>query len=460
MSAENVAADPSVLLSFSAENVRSFPAEFGLSLLATTVAEPGVRRTVAWREGGKPIGVLPVAGVFGANASGKSNVLRAMADMREYVLHSFRHGDPTGGMPQRPFKLSVETLERPSRFEIDLILCGVRHQYGFTVDTEGVRDEWAVRFPKGRAVTLFSRVGDEVEVGTVERAKTRAVRGLLRPNALFLSTAASTNHPVLLPLYEWFQRNLVLAEAQSRDRRQALTRKMLEDAELKDRVLDFLHAADLGITGAKRHELEPEMKDRLERAVRILVGQEDSDADAPRPVIDETYGVQLLHRGAHGDVEFAADEESLGTLVWFGLVGPVVEALRYGTVFLADELDASLHPVLVAHLVGLFQNPRTNARRAQLVFNSHDTTVLGESAAERAQTGPAARLLGRDQIWFTEKGNDGASRLFPLTDLDPRKDEAIEKRYLAGRYGATPIVARPVLERTAELVTNGASSEG
>ena len=110
-------------------------------------------------------------------------------------------------------------------------------------------------------------------------------------------------------------------------------------------------------------------------------------------------------------------------------------------VFLADELDASLHPALVAYVVSLFQNTDSNPRRAQLIFNSHDTTLLSR-AVPSATAGPLPRLLGRDQIWFTEKENDGATRLYPLSDLSPRKGEAIDQRYLAGRYGAVPILAR------------------
>jgi hypothetical protein len=461
MDSTKVAVDASVLLGFRAENVRSFRDEFGLSLIATALAESHAKRSVAWREGGKPIDVLPVAALFGANASGKSNVLRAMHDMRGFVLHSFRQGRPTGGLPQRPFRLDEESQARPSRFEIDIVLAGIRHQYGFTVDGERVLDEWAVRFPKGRAVTLFSRNGDDLEVGAPERAKSRAVRELLRPNALFLSTAASANHPVLLPLYNWFERNLLLAEARSRDTRQALTTKMLDDPDFEARVLEFLQAADLGIAGAVKRELDPEVKERLERAVRILAGEEGEDPDGPseRPVFDDTYGAQLLHEGAKGAVEFATHDESLGTLVWFGLVGPVIQALTYGSVFLADELDASLHPVLVAHLVSLFQSPDTNPRRAQLVFNSHDTTILGESAADRAGQGGSQRLLGRDQLWFTEKTNDGATRLYPLSDLAPRKDEAVERRYLAGRYGATPLVSHSRFDMSEHLVSNGAPAK-
>jgi uncharacterized protein len=437
----------SVLLAFRAENVRSFRDEFELSLLSTRLADEDVVRLVTWREGGRPIGVLPVTGVFGANASGKSNVLKAMDDMRGHVLHSFRAGSPTGGISRCPFLLDRAGRKEPSRFEVDLILEGVRHEYGFSLDDERVLEEWAYRYPHGKAVRLFHRRGDDVELGSVERVKGRAVIELLRPNALFLSTAASANHPVLLPIYAWFARNLRLAEADSRQLRQALTTQLLDDDTRRGQVLALLRAADLGISGARKYELDPAMRERLQRAIRIIAGQEgELDGTDEGPTFDQ-LGVRLIHRGAGGEVELDARDESLGTLVWFGLVGPVIEALADGAVLLADELDASLHPALVAELIRLFQDPKSNPRRAQLVFNSHDASILGDSTS--------SRLLGRDQIWFTDKRPDGSTRLYPLSDLDPRKEEAVGRRYLAGRYGAVPILSRQEFDASAELITSG-----
>src|SRR5262249_28631239 len=160
----------------------------------------------------------------------------------------------------------------PSRFEIDLVLDGIRWEYGFTVDDERVLEEWAYRSPRGRSALVFHRELDDVQLGPSDRAKGRAVIELLRPNALFLSTAASANHQTLSPLYAWFERNLVLAEADSRPFRQALTTEMLDDDNpiMRERVLALLRAADLGVTGAKKHALDPIMRERLQRAVRIL----------------------------------------------------------------------------------------------------------------------------------------------------------------------------------------------
>ena len=402
-------------------------------MLATPLAEKEAVRHVTWRELGQPARVLPVAGVFGANASGKTNLLKAMDDMRAHVLHSFRAGSPTGGILRRPYLLDPASKHAPSRYEVDIVLADVRHEYGFVIDDDRVIDEWAFHYPHGRAALLFRRQHTHVELGSMNRAKGRAVSELLRPNALFLSTAASAAHPTLLPLYAWFSRNLRLAEANSRAFGQALTTQLLDDPASRERALAMLRAADLGITGAKKHELDPVVRDRLTRAVRIISGLEDEPAGGEEGPEFEELGVRLTHRGVGADVELDASDESLGTLVWFGLVGPVVEALADGTVFLADELDASLHPTLVAQLVRLFQNPDTNPRGAQLIFNSHDATLLGDSVSDR--------LIGRDQVWFTEKRDDGSTRLYALADLDPRKEEAVGRRYLAGRYGAMPILS-------------------
>lgn len=446
MSSDSVGSGASVLLAFRGENVRSFRDELELSLVASSLAEQRSVREVPWRVDGRTVGVLPVAGVFGANASGKSNLLKMMDDMRGHVVHSFRARSPSGGVPRRPYLLDPAARASPSRFEVDLVLDGVRHEYGFVLDDEQVLEEWAYRYPHGRAALQFRRQSMRVDLGANERAKGRAVTELLRPNALFLSTAASANHPVLLPLYEWFTRNLRFADAASRPIRQAFTTQLLDQETRREWVLALLRAADLGVTGARRHDLDPVMKDRVQRAVRILSGAGDEPGFSDDEPSFEDLGVHLVHQGASGDVELDAADESLGTLVWFGLVGPVVDVLADGAVLLADELDASLHPGLVAELVRLFQDPATNPRRAQLVFNSHDATLLGDSTGER--------LLGRDQVWFTEKLVDGSTRLYPLADLDPRKEEAVGRRYLAGRYGATPILSRQEFGAAAELIAS------
>lgn len=432
-----------MLLAFRAENARSFKEPVELSLQGTRLSQKEVVREIHWREDGHPVPVLPVAGVFGANASGKSSLLRVMNDMRRLVLFSFRSGWPDGRVPPWPFQLGSESDKRPSVYEIDLVVDDVRHEYGFCLGESGVLREWAHSYPRGRKLLLFERHGADVNLGRGHGVKGRAAREILRDDSLFLSAAGAAKHPGLLPLYEWFHRNLLLAAENSRVERQAMTADMLEQDDIGRHALELLQEADLGITGASLRELSPDLRQKLEEAVDEF---EEGDEDTRVSVQFQDFEIRLKHKAGRRDVELLTEDESRGTLVWFGLIGPVLHVLRQGSVLLADELDASLHPALVAALVRLFQSKRSNPKRAQLIFNSHDVALMGTSEDQP---------LGRDQIWFTEKDDGGGTHLYPLTDLDPRKEEAIARRYLAGRYGATPIVSLGRFEGVAEATVGG-----
>jgi uncharacterized protein len=438
----------SMLLRFQAANVRSFRDPVELSLQATTMAEPGVPRLLPWRESTKhPVRVLPAAGIFGANASGKTNLLRVMDDMRRLVVTSFSSTN-RNRIYRKPFRLDPDSEREPSEFGIDLILDGIRHEYSFSVDDSHVIEETAQRYTHGKAATIFHRSDMTVELGVGNRAKGRAVKEILRPNSLFLSAAAAADHPDLTPLYEWFENNLLLAEAASRSRRWLYTTHMLKQHETRPHVLEMLHAADLGVTDARTRKMPAEIAERLQKAIAALNDQEAGEEPfAIQLEEDSLTSIVLSHQGLRDSVEFDISEESLGTLVWLGLIGPVLDALADGTVLLADELESSLHPALVAQLVRMFQNPTSNPNDAQLIFNSHEAGLLGNSVDDR--------ILGRDQVWFTEKLHDGRTRLYPLTDLTPRPAEAVGKRYLAGRYGATPIISPEEFAALAAVASSG-----
>lgn len=443
MTSHSVDNPPSALLAFRATNVRSFKDPIELNLLSTTLAEKGIVRQVSWREGGQTIGVLPVVSVIGANASGKTNLLKAMNDMRRHVLTSFQAGSPSGGISRSPFLFDSDSHKTGSTFEIDIVLHGIRHEYGFTLDSESIIEEWAYRFPKGRRALIFHRTGNDVVFGSAERAKSLAMRVLLRPNALYLSTAARANHPLLLPLSTWFEENFLLAEASSLPHRHKRTIQLLNNEKTADRVRELIRAADLGLTGARTVDLDPTFKEKFRQVLHIL-NDEEGELDGEETPPFEGFDVRLVHQSGDHEMELDRDNESLGTMVWFGLIGLVIDVLSQGSVLLADELGSSLHPNLVKQLIRIFQDPKTNPHLAQLIFNSHDITHLGE---------PSNRLLGRDQIWFTEKNRDGSTRLWPLSDMDPRKEEAVGQRYLAGRYGATPILSDDEFNAVAELIT-------
>jgi hypothetical protein len=338
-------------------------------------------------------------------------------------------------MPHAPFRLGQGQGAADTTYEIDLVLNGVRHEYGVSHNGVSVSEEWAYRWPKGRRALLFHRTSEHIEFGSSARAASRAVANLLRPNALYLSTAAAVDHPALAPLYAWFGRNLRYAEEDTRGLRQMRTIDLLQDPERRDDVLELLRVADLGIDDAEVRpvELDPEFAARLERAARIIAGNEDTEESLPFDPSAVLKDVCLVHHSSDGPVRFDANDESKGTLVWLGLIGPVIDALTDGAIILADELDASLHPALIRQLVRLFQNAATNPNRAQLIVNLHDVTLLG---AEHGSP-----LIGRDQCWFTEKHDDGSTHLLSLADRAPRKGESIAARYLRGRYGGVPVLS-------------------
>ena len=424
---------PSALISFTAENVRSYRDEVHLSLLGTQLSTKEVIRDLRTAGTRTPVSVLPSAGIFGANASGKSTILRAMADMRNIVLASFRRGDANTGIPRFPFLLDGDA-KRASRFEVELVLSGVRWQYGFETDDHRVLSEHAYHYPRGRQALAFSRKPNTgtISFGPSFRASGRALAQLVPDNALVLSVAGAAKDNLFAPLFAWFRANLQLMDTANRDPRIALTADLIQSSKDREGILSLLHAADLGISDIERFrpEIDPHEAERIQRVLQILNEQEDETEHSKHEFVYSEM-IRLHHTGRSGAVAIDPVHESQGTQVWLGLVGPVIRALRSGTTVLMDELDASLHPHLAQELIAVFQDRDINRRCAQLIFNAHDTTVLGDSGQ---------RLLGRDQIWFTEKATDGATTLYPLSDFRPKGDEAVGRRYLQGRYGAVPVL--------------------
>lgn len=423
------------LVAFKARNVRCYRDQATLSLEATRVANPNVVRSVATASA-SPTRVLPSAGVFGANGSGKSALLYAMEDMRLLVVNSFRRGSSGTKLRRRPFLLGSQQDGATTEFEVELVLGGVFWQYGFEFDDERVLREFAYRYPHGRQALVFEREGEEVVFGASFRKAGQVLNSLLRKNALLLSIFGASNDEHTVLLFDWWRHNLRVASAGNRWLRAAFTAEVATEEDFRPRILGLLNAADRTAVDIKVVPPDADTLDRLRQIARVLGTDDESDDD----VVVESE-LQLLHRGGGRTVAFDPEDESQGTRVWIGLVGPVLEALASGSVLLVDEVDASLHPHLVARLVDLFQDPKTNPHCAQLVFNAHDTNILGN---------PERHALGRDQIWFAEKKEDGASHLYSLSDFRPRKDESIQRGYLSGRYGAIPELDPMVFGRSIE----------
>lgn len=428
-----------MLIEFRVENHRSIRDERALTMSAGRVGAPDDPRP---REVlGHKTRVLPVAALYGANASGKSNLLAALDFMRQAVVHSHRLWSPDEGIPRSPFAWGDKTSE-PSLFEVTIWQKGTRYQYGFVADDERFLEEWLYAWPTGRKQSWFEREGDVFNFGEHLRGENRMVEQVTRPNALFVSVAAQHRHEQLAEIYRWF--HAMRTVTVNRRRHGMLDDRLLErwlqkpfDGEstveqlslfgdeilVDDRlesVRDLLRAADVGITDIKLEDRDDGPSARSERRgrSRIMVRHQSTADNAWLPLREESQGTQTLFRMAPF----------------------LLYALQNGSLLLIDELEASLHPLLALQVVRQFNDPRANPRNAQLLFTTHDTNLLGTELGEPA--------LRRDQIWLTEKDEEGATCVYPLTDYKPRKAENLERGYLQGRYGAIPFLGP--LARVAE----------
>jgi len=425
-----------MLISFRVQNFRSFADEQELSMLAGP--DDMHAGTLIESESGA---VLPVAGIYGANASGKSNLLTAITVMKKFVVRSATEmnlGDRIPGMV--PFRLDPELRDEPCRFEIAVVVDGTYFEYGFAATPVAVHSEHLkVRKPGGRLVERFRRTLDP-KTGKVDWAfrglkkKDEAVlQERTRSNGLVLSRAAELNLPEFGELYLWFRKRLWLFDLSEPPRplTWGTAGAAMEDESFRNNVLRMVRDADLGI-GDLHVSNEPmtfpeEMPRRIRAAIQAIL---DESEDLP-----ERYRVHTTHFDTTGKpVEFSLDEdESNGTQRFFAIAGPVLDALATGATLVVDELECSMHPLLTRKLVQMFLDPNLNERGAQLIFSTHDTSLLDRE------------LLRRDQVWIADKRQNGATELYSLYDFRedeeggrPRKTESFARRYLEGRYGGVP----------------------
>jgi predicted ATPase len=430
-----------MLIEFRVSNFRSFQGEQTLSLVANSdKAHPGNLISA-----GK-FKLLKAAAVYGANASGKSNLVRAVSLMEAFVHTSatmMNLGDIINGV--EPFRLDAQSRNQPSRFEVTVLIHGTRYVYGFRIDSKRVHAEWLnVCRPGGRLVTWFDR---QFDTGTQQttwdicgplKKDQKLLREKTRDNGLLLSRAAELNLEPVRELFLWYSKNLWIYGLPDRPTNsfQRTAQRMQGDKAFHDRVFALVHDADLGIAGI---ELEDESIDQKVFDVMKLMLPKKYWGEL-KDVLRTKLKVRSVHPVQHSqDVEmfdFESDESN-GTQRFFALVGPILEALDEGHVVFIDEIECSMHPLLTRKLVELFLSRETNPKGAQLVFATHDSTLMDH------------RLLRRDQLWFTEKTPSGATDLFSLHDFRsaqrPRNTESFARNYLAGRYGAVPSLG-PALE--------------
>jgi len=416
-----------MLIEFNVTNYRSFLTTQSLTLAANTATELQEENTFSSPASNLPR-LLRSAVVYGPNAAGKSNLIRAISFMKRFVLSSAKESQEGEKIDVTPFLFSGGKRRKPSEFEALFIQDGVRYQYGFAVNSERVTGEWLFAYPEGRSQKWFERNYDpETQkdawyFGPRFTGRRKVWQEATRSNALFLSTAIQLNNEQLKPVFNWFDKTLVvLGEGESIA--PAFSTGECEEKERKKKILEFMNAADLSITDISLEKKEFFMEDL----------PPDMPQNIKEEISKELEGKKLtrlffMHpsSGNGENVALEFTEESAGTRKLFALAGPWLDVLENGLVLFLDEMDTSLHPHLIRFLLNLLHSPETNRYNAQLVFTTHDTTILDQT------------FMRRDQVWFVEKDEVNSTRLYPLSDYKPRKGEALQKGYLYGRYGALP----------------------
>jgi uncharacterized protein len=416
------------------KNFASFKDEQTLSLVASSDKELLERNTLHPGPLGKNR-LVRSAVVYGPNASGKTNLIRVLSFIKEFVTGAANR-ELEESIPVTPFKLDAASAQSPSEFELTFIHDAVRYQYGFAVDRKRVYQEWLLAYPKGSPQRWFERhwngAAGEYDwyFGSHLKGEKAKMAQMTRANAPFLSIGAQFNHPQLTSVYEWFSRYLRTIDGDGGNLTVVTARMANEDEMLKKKIVQLLQSSDMGIadfsiTERILKDFDPDMLPTgIPSRFLHLIGSREGEL--------HLLDIGVFHRAVDNvsdQVRFSLREESNGTQRLFAFGGPWLDTLAKGYVLAVDELDSSLHPLLVRGLIDLFHSSESNEKDAQLIFNTHDTTLLD------------ADLFRRDQVWFVEKDSGGASHLYPLLDFSPRKTEALGKGYLMGRYGAIPVMS-------------------
>lgn len=421
-----------MLLEFRVRNFRSFAQESVLSFVASNDKELIDTNTAVTNVTAFPRAVR-TAVVYGANASGKSNLLRAMQLMRGVVLESVLL-KPDQTFSVQPFRLDSTLRVEPTMFEAVILLQGVRYQYGFEFTPQRIVNEWLLVYQKSKPQRWIDRrydpkTGETFEFSSSLSGQKRAWQDATRPNALFLSTAVQLNSEQLKPLYNWFAESLVIL-LDGGHMPFDFSTEMVRNAAEQEAIRSMMQAADIAISAIKAVS-----KKSLMQSVRFdfANGTTETSREEREMLVPE-----FTHEGngVSENFDFITDE-SQGTQKLFALAGPLLDIIKNGKILVIDELDRSLHPLLVRQIVSTFQDTSLNKSGAQLFFTTHDTSLLDSD------------LLRRDQIWLTDKTVNQSTELVPLTEFSPRKGEAIEKGYLSGRYGGVPILSQQLISGNA-----------
>ena len=438
-----------LLLSFSVRNHRSLRDEVVLDLTRPSFRTLRPREGETWQDQ-----TYPVAAILGANASGKSAIVDALWYARSAIMASASGWLSQKTMPRDAFALDDSSMSASSEFAFDFVLEGVRHQYRFEIDDEGVVGESLFDLPGARRRRLLLRDS----TGTVKLHPDLGSIGPVAKRELVLSRALQLGRGGLEKIAGGLLGGVMVLPL-GEDHRRSTAKNLAEillspegaGESSREYVVSLLQMADIGIVDAGLDEetLPPELlevKRHPNLAQQKLFGAGDlvkSEESFPGFLDDVVRNLWFEHQGdGSRPGRLSLERESAGTVAWLALVVPAVVTLQQGGVLVADEIDSSLHPHLVEMLIGFFADEQKNPLGAQLICTTHDSYLISPQSGVK---------LEPEQIWLTEKGNDGASELYSLADFPRHKSANVAKRYLSGRYGGVPSLAPSFLGRVLDL---------
>ncbi|MBW8684318.1 AAA family ATPase [Chitinophaga rhizophila] len=410
-----------MIIEFSVSNFKTFKEKATISLIASNYDKDTRESENVTFNPTFGIRILTGAVIYGANASGKSTFINALAFMKAFVMRSSVDSQKGDEINIDPFRLDPASENTSSVFEIIFIYNDELYRYGFEISRKVVLAEWLYHRPKTKEIEIFYREGQRFEyhVRRFSKGHILTKEKLVRENALLISVAAQFNDNTAGSVLDWFQQ-LQIVSGLREDYHREFTVTQAADSLQKKKILALLSVADLSIQDITLEKADPDnvssdLSKPAKTLLNILTSHRRYDADGN--YID--------------DVQLSLEkDESSGTLKLFALAGPILYALEHGYPLFIDELDSRLHPNLVSKLIELYHSHTTNRLHAQLIFNTHDTNLLSSS------------LFRRDQIWFTEKNRYGAAKLYSLSDIksDVRRKDNFEHNYIVGKYGAVPIL--------------------
>ena len=394
-----------MIIQFTIGNFLSIKEQSTLSLAASALKDIQVSsEDILFNVGDTGFTLMKSAVIYGANASGKSNFIKAFDFFKWYVINSSKDIQAGERVNVESFRLNSGTADEPSYFEA--IFCDEDNQYryGFEADNTIVHSEWLYQKSnkkRAKEVELFYREKDKFDIHSkFIVGKEVAGKKMVRSNALLLSVAAQFNDPTSVEIMGWLNGTTIISGSND-DKIWNLAAIQLDDVKMKQRIVEFSRYADLGI-------------ENIEKVDNTIISTHIQYDDEGNEIKFVTFPFRK--------------NESEGTIKYFSLAYPIIDALDNGKRLIIDEFDSKMHPLLTCRIIALFNSKETNPKNAQLIFTTHDTNLL------------SANIFRRDQIWFTQKDRYGATDLYSLAEYKVRNDASFEKDYLSGKYGAIPIL--------------------